>query len=437
MKQFFLVVFIIQAVISVAQSKEGVVNKLLLSNISVISMKNNKILENQDVKIQNGKIISIKKSKKLKEKDFLFFDGSGKYIMPSLSDAHMHFPASELEMQQVLKLNLINGVTKLRSMRGEWQHTEWRKKFNTPDGFYPKLYLSPPPITRNDDLTKEQIELFVKKAKENKFDFIKILSLKSAATFTNLDVACKKYKMVIGGHFPVVTAGDKVSDKTIFNSNYRAFEHLGGLAGESVEMITDRIELLKRNNITICPTLSWYDIGSGRNSISELKTLRGMEFVSKTKMNDWIASTIEYRDKIGEEVYKSEVIREMKRAEDKYKIIKQLDQAGVNMILSPDASSKYMIAGFNVLGEMELVKNANISNYSILKMATLNFAKFFNEDFGTVEVGKAADFIILDKNPLEDLSALKEIKGLFYNNHFLDDNTLHKMREVLLRDAQN
>lgn len=163
----------------------------------------------------------------------------------------------------------------------------------------------------------------------------------------------------------------------------------------------------------------------------------GMEFISKAKMEEWIEGTNKYREKIGTMAYQEEVANELKALDEKYKIIKQLNEAGVPMILSPDASSKYMIAGFSVLGEMELLKNAQLSNYEILKMTTVNFAHFFKENYGTIEVGKDADFILLEANPLNDLSALKNIEGVYYNQHFLDKNVLTAMRKGLLSAVEN
>lgn len=101
------------------------------------------------------------------------------------------------------------------------------------------------------------------------------------------------------------------------------------------------------------------------------------------------------------------------------------------MILSPDASSKYMSAGFNMLTEMELLKNGKLSNLEILQMATTNFADFFKENYGELKVGKDADFIILENNPLEDLKTLKNVKGVYYNQKYLDDNKLSLIKSAL------
>jgi imidazolonepropionase-like amidohydrolase len=81
---------------------------------------------------------------------------------------------------------------------------------------------------------------------------------------------------------------------------------------------------------------------------------------------------------------------------------------------------------------MELLKNAELNNFEILKMATVNFANFFNENYGTIEEGKDADFIILNDNPLENIDALKTIEGVFFNENYLDKNSLNRLTETIL-----
>src|SRR5690606_14245955 len=89
-------------------------------------MTNDKVLNNQVVVIKDGKIIEIGKSTKLKA--HITIDAKGKYMMSTITDTHVHFPESEAEMEKMLKLHLINGVTKVRSMRGKWEDIQYRKK---------------------------------------------------------------------------------------------------------------------------------------------------------------------------------------------------------------------------------------------------------------------------------------------------------------------
>ena len=407
---------------------------LVFKNANIISMESDNVLLNQNIAILNGKIVVIENAKKSKLKAKKTIDLKGKYIMPSLADAHVHLPETEEELQRMFDLNLINGVTKLRSMRGDWKHKEWQNKFNTINSIYPKIYLSAPPISRNMEATPEQLEEFVKAVKEHNYGFIKILSVKNQEIFTQLDSLCKKYDVSLGGHFPRLAMGNSLNEDVFFNSNYKSIEHLGGLVGEP-NLFESRIQAIKKNDIYICPTLLWYSIGSGQYSYEALQKLPGMEYVSKETMTEWIEKTKVYREKIGEQAYKDEVAKELKDLEEKHQVIARLQKEGIKMLLSPDASSKYMMTGCNMVNEMELLKNANLSNFEILQMATVNFATFHKEYNGVIKVNKPADFIILDQNPLEDLQTLKNIKGVYFNFNYLDTKALEDMKNKWLATA--
>jgi hypothetical protein len=387
-------------------------------------MDNEEVLVGVNVLVKDGKVIEIsnKNPKLINAKNRI--DLHGKYIMPSLSDAHVHLPKDENDLEKFLILNLINGVTKLRSMRGDWSHLKWKEEYNTETSIYPRLYLSAPPISRKYDFNSEELEAYVDRAKD--FDFIKILSIKDETLFKELDSLCKVNNITIGGHFP-----NNISDDLLFKSNYKSFEHLGGLTEQS-ELTENRIQEISKKDIFICPTLSWYSIGSGRYTFDELRKQPGMKYFSKEVIDDWILKTKQYRDKLGYKAYKEEVAIELKKLENKYQIIKKLNKIGVKMLLSPDSSSKYIVPGFGVVGEMELLKNADLSNFEILKMATVNFADFFNKDYGTIEEGKDADFIILNNNPLDNIDALKTIDALFFNNNYLDKDTLNELSKSIL-----
>ena len=407
---------------------------LVFKNANIISMESDNVLLNQNIAILNGKIVVIENAKKSKLKAKKTIDLKGKYIMPSLADAHVHLPETEEELQRMFDLNLINGVTKLRSMRGDWKHKEWQNKFNTINSIYPKIYLSAPPISRNLEASTAQLEEFVKAVKDNNYGFIKILSIKNQEIFTQLDSLCKKYDVPLGGHFPRLAMGNSLNEDVFFNSNYKSIEHLGGLVGEP-NLFESRIQAIKKNDIYICPTLLWYSTGSGQYSYEQLEKLPGMEFVSKETMQEWIEKTKIYREKIGEQAYKDEVAKELKDLQEKYQVIARLQKEGIKMLLSPDASSKYMMTGCNMINEMELLKNANLSNFEILQMATVNFATFHKEYNGVIKVNKPADFIILDQNPLEDLQTLKNIKGVYFNFNYLDTKALEDMKNKWLATA--
>ena len=256
----------------------------IFKNVNIITMKDDQVLTNKTLVVQNGKIIEI--ADKTEHTSENIIDATGKYLLPTMADAHVHFSESDEELEKVMKLNLINGVTKLRSMRGDWNDYGRRLKYNTETSYYPKLYLSPPPIYRNYEMSVEDLEKYVKASKDYGFDFIKILSIKSPDLLKQIDSLCKKYEMKIGGHYPDNPKGVRFSDEVVFSTNYNSFEHLGGLIG-APESLENRLKHIKQNKIFICPTMQWYAIGYGQYGIDEMLNQRGMQYIPTDIKTDW------------------------------------------------------------------------------------------------------------------------------------------------------
>lgn len=171
-------------------------------------------------------------------------------------------------------------------------------------------------------------------------------------------------------------------------------------------------------------------MGSGRFGFDKLRSGYGMAYVSKEKMDKWIEGTKEYQAKKGNTL-KKEIANEIKIMNEKLKLIKRLYDEGYNLLLSPDSSNKYTASGFAMLQEMKLYQQANLTNFQILKTATVNFNNFVNENFGIIAEGKDADFIMTNANPLKNLNTLKNIESVFINNHFIDKSQLQKMANDL------
>ena len=406
---------------------------LLFTNIHIVDIENNTVLRNQNIAIHNGKIVGI--SKDLSEHSTKIIDGAGNYIMPSLADAHIHLPETITEIERVLKLNLINGITKVRSMRGNWNHLNYRNELNNQESSNPKIYLTAPPIHRSFDLTLEETDKYVGTAKKQGFDQIKILSIKNQSMFEMLNEKCKEYNMPLGGHIPIASEG-VISDEIIFNSQYSSLEHLGGLIGQP-ESYLNRINYLKEKEVYVCPTLQWYAIGYGQYSIEEMMQQRGMEFIDTADKNSWIESTKSYRQKLGEEAFKNEKNQYALEMKERFKVVKELSDLGIPLLLSPDSSSKFVVPGFGLYEEMKLYKQAGLSNQAILKAATLNFADLFKENNGKIELGREADFIFTKENPLNDIEAITQIRGVFYNNLYLNSDELKKIAQELMPTTKN
>jgi tetratricopeptide (TPR) repeat protein len=91
------------------------------------------------------------------------------------------------------------------------------------------------------------------------------------------------------------------------------------------------------------------------------------------------------------------------------------------------------MAGFSLVDELEELRESGLTNYEALQTATAYPALFVHQEatFGKVERGFRADLILVDANPLENLSNLRKLAGVFVNGKWLPESELAQMRQSL------
>jgi len=105
--------------------------------------------------------------------------------------------------------------------------------------------------------------------------------------------------------------------------------------------------------------------------------------------------------------------------------IKKLDDAGVII----NAGSHGEVAGLAQHWEMWLLAEGGMSNLHVLRAGTLNGAKTlgFDAQLGSLEVGKLADLIVLDENPLVDIHNTNTVRYTMVNGRLYDSNTVNEI----------
>jgi imidazolonepropionase-like amidohydrolase len=106
----------------------------------------------------------------------------------------------------------------------------------------------------------------------------------------------------------------------------------------------------------------------------------------------------------------------------------------VGLLAGTDVLNPYCFPGFSLHDELELLVEAGLSPMAALQAATRDPARNFDRrrDFGTVEPGKVADLVILDRDPLKDIKNTRKIAGVLVGSHLLSRATLENM----LADAE-
>jgi hypothetical protein len=107
---------------------------------------------------------------------------------------------------------------------------------------------------------------------------------------------------------------------------------------------------------------------------------------------------------------------------------------GVRLLAGTDAMGIPMIIpGSSLLHELELLQQSGLTPYEVIRTATVNPARFLGKEkeFGTITVGKRADLLLLERNPLEDLSAFHQPIGVMVRGRWLPRESLQKLLSTL------
>lgn len=405
---------------------------LIITNICVILVTLEKPnTDHMTVFIKNGKITGIENFKKehAESKQAKVIDGTGKYLIPGLADMHVHFPDQrELTLDQFFKLNLAAGVTTLRSMRGEPRHLALRDSIRQNLILAPDLYISTA-LPSDSTTTAVDLKKFIQKAKSEKWDFVKYLSDLTPALFDSAALYCKQNDIKLAGH---VFNNDL---QTAITNSQASVEHYQAVLKEyrkdssHFDLIT--IHQLRKRNIFICPTLSFYNIWGMQFTIDELKQRNGMDVAPKKLKDQWENDFTKYRTSFDTPEKQAQletgIARTKKGMSDFGRVLKMLNDNNVKLLLSPDESA-FNVPGYAMAEEMKLYKKAGISNIQILRIATYNAACFFGEEqeWGSVAVGKKANLVLLDKDPREDIENVKAVYGTVIGGKFYKPETLLK-----------
>lgn len=397
-----------------------------IENVNVIPGNGDKMLMNQDVSIYCGEIRQIKphQAENLNDSSDIYIDqgnvinGSGKYLMPSFSDAHVHLPAQE-ELKNFFKMNLINGVTTLRSMRGE----PWHLDIDQSDKLCPRLFLGSVPIEESSNFSLDSISHFIRSQKIMGFDFIKILGVDSPSSFQNVIHLAKASGIPLAGHCP-----RNINLRELcYPKNYMSVEHLGGLSDFTTE--EDLVKMIKKTvdaNLFHCATLSWTYALS--RSISQLRKKEGLEYISDETISNWEKSLSELGNQPEEQqaLYRKRIMEYFKKQQQNLKV---LYKNGGLILIGPDASDEYMIPGFDYHLELQQHAQLGMSNNDLITAACYNMSLMFEEteEWGVIKTGSKTDMLLLEANPLDDISNSQKIQGIFLKGNY---HTIEELKQM-------
>jgi imidazolonepropionase-like amidohydrolase len=417
----------------------------------VIDATGRAALPDSTVVIDRDRIVAITPAKTAHiPKDATILDGTGKFLIPGLWDMHTHGASDERGPWSQL-LFLANGVVGVREMAGPPDAHAWRAAQASHPNPSPAIYLASPILDGPHPRWPDSIVVADEKSARSTVDeqqqrgaqFIKVYTgLPRSAYFAIADEANKR-GIPFEGHVPDAVTAAEASD-----AGQRSIEHLTRVAlACSKDEAAIRAAMQRAEDAFRAPdapmaqkmqsgatlialgqrTMDTFDEATAQALFARfvknmtwqcptLTLLRAMiddplpaddprlQYLSKTVRAHW------------EDGYYRHFPPPARTAEfaQSLQIVGAMNRAGVPLLAGTDSMNPECFPGFGIHDELALLVQAGLTPLEALQTATRNSALFMGEldKRGTLEAGKAADLVLLDKDPLEDIHNTRAIEAV-------------------------
>jgi len=421
-------------------------NAIAFVHVDVVTMDQERVLRDHTVVVMNGRVASVRPTEHGKfPEGATVIDGRGKYLMPGLADMHVH-----PDHPDQLLLFIANGVTTIRNMHGGPKYLDWKKRIADDEFLAPFLYTTGPLIDASPGRvpgsalvdTPEEARRAVIKQKEAGYDYVKVLGGLSQETYDAVIDEAANQGMQVVGHVPPAVGLDHV-----VRSGQLSIEHMDGIAQAAAEddsplehptvrmayyeawkhidahKIHQIAKLLAARGTWVCPTLVSMQSDPMPDEIESFLRRPEFRFVRPEMIAYW-KSTALPADLV-------QVLRD--GVEGRMLTVGILRDAGVRLVLGSDSPAGFVLDGFGTLRELEILVEAGLTPYEAIEMATRNAAEMVGalDEFGTIAVGRRADLLLLEVNPLRDVGNVAKRCGVMVRGRWYPQTELDARLETL------
>jgi imidazolonepropionase-like amidohydrolase len=429
---------------------------LAIEHVAVVPMTTEgRTSEDMTVIVRDGRIATITPAgKALLPADAERIDGHGKWLMPALVDMHTHLendrllrlymhlpgiPADTVRTQDILTPYLANGVLQVFDLSAMPETVGQNAEVESGRAFGPHIAMAamidgeppilPEGITRVA-ATPEAGRQAVRDAADDGYAFIKAYGHLDLATFTAIVDEARSRKMRVIGHIPQRVKG--ITEK-FFQPGYDMVAHAEEFAEQTAEPseadIPRYVAMARRNGTWLVATLSLDERilqqVKGADSLkdrSELRFLNPLLQMVVLKHNPYVAAS------------SPQMIAHMQRVVDfNRKLVRAFTKAGIPVLSGTDSPVPGVVPGFSLHDELEAMAKAGMTQEQVLAGATRLPAQWLgiSDDRGTATVGKRADLLLLDGDPLRDVANTRRIAAVIDNGRYLPRSDLdRRMREL-------
>ncbi len=392
---------------------------VVFENVNVVDVVNGELLEGYNVRVVDGKINALS-TVPLTGDEAIRIDGTGKTLLPGLWDMHGHLSLSDGV------LNMASGVVNVRDIGNEHENImAVAEKFNSGTVIGPNVFRSGfmdkagpfaagyPAESLEDAL--ERVDFFA----EHGYLQVKLYSSIEPEWVAPIAERAQEHGLRLSGHIPAFMSAEQA-----VRAGYNEIQHinmvfLNFLAGDredtrkqlrftlygdeagNLDLESDEVReflaLLKENDVVVDPTAAIFE--------EMLVHVSGSPSPILASVIDHLPPSVSRSDYNADFDITETVESWGRSAERQAEMIKLLHDTGIQIVPGTDD-----IVGFTLHRELELYVEAGIPEIDVLRIATLDSARVTGVDAhkGSIEVGKDADLLLVNGNPLDDINAVRD-----------------------------
>lgn len=408
-------------------------------NVTVVPMDREGLLPGQTVVVEGGRIAAVGPSPQVAvPAGATVVNGTSQYLMPGLAEFHAHVPPGSAPPElrdRVLALYVLNGVTTARSMLGDASHLGLRGAIERGDLLGPRLVASGPSFNGTSVRTVRAGIDSVTAQHAAGYDLLKIHPGVPRAVFDSVVATARRLGMPFAGHVPL-----EVGYRHALASRYASIDHVDGLLEALLRdgaplttaqggffgialvdhLDTARLPQLVRETreagVRIVPTQALLESWTDTTSPEALAARPEMRYWVPAQVANW---TMNKRNMLASEPYTP--AQRARFTTIRRQAITALHRGGVPFVLGSDAPQVWNVPGFSVHRELEALVRAGFTPYEALRTGTVHVAEYLGEAdrSGTVAVGRRADLLLLDGDPLADVANAARIAGVLLHGRWL------------------
>ncbi len=443
--------------VSAAQSKQFASKPLEITDVTVIDTTGAPAKPGQSVVVEGNRISQVGDAKKVHApKGAQVVNARGLYVIPGLWDMHVHI----WETDRTFPMLVANGVLGVRNMGGHLDELKrWRAQVVNGELLGPHLVISGPLVDGLNPAHPDHAVVvhdpaegraIVDSLKQSGVDFINVFDNLTSEEYSAIVDESRKVGLPFAGHLP---QGVWASDAS--TAGQLSIEHLLGSLAESsknfdqilrlndsppaspAEKAARALTLLKLEVDGYDPerlkNLAVLFVKNGTWQVPTVVARRIVPFLNdEATVNDPRLAYIGQKDRKEWNELRDRLIKDnppefwtLQKAayQEELTITREYHRDGVSILAGTDAgSAPFVIPGFDLHNELAALVDAGFTPMEALQSVTLDAARFLGraDDFGTVANGKAADLVLLDANPLDDIHNTQKIRAVVVQGKYLD-----------------